>query len=388
MSARMVLVLPALLSLALGGCSVQSRLPGIIGGADTSREFSVRWSRGVGAVKEHFIPALSGGMICFADATGEALLLDPDDGGTAESFEMDFDSGKLSASVGCGDGVVVAMDHEGKAAAYDDEGAELWRADLRARALSPPTVSGGRVFLRTASLVSARALRKGDELWRYENPLGGNLHVRVESGALADGDAVFAGFGEGAVVALRASNGETLWENTVDEGEGEEDGGNVVANIREVTTPLRVRDYVCAGAYQGAITCFNAEFGEVEWRRPFSTVVKLAADAEGRRLFAVSERGELFAFDAETGEELWKNGDAFGASAPLVVGDAVVVGGSDGAVRAFAADDGKLLARKRLGVGIVPRLVAAGEEGDFLATVESGYFLGDGLARLRLEAEE
>lgn len=397
----LAIVLPLLGGLAAAGCAVESRLDFI--SPETESSFEVKWRRNVGAVRDNFLPVVNGDRICFADADGDVSILDAADGGTALSFEADlgglFSSGSLgeaarrtyeldwggpliSSSVGCGDGVVVVIDEDGMVAAYDEEGAGLWSADLRVWILSPPVVSGGRVFLRSDDRIAARALRKGTELWQYENPLRGNLHVRVENGALAADDAVYAGFGEGAVVALRANNGEVLWENTVSEGGEEEDEGAAV--IQEVTTPIRVREYVCAGAYQGQISCFNARFGQLEWRRPFSTVVRLGVDAAGEKLFAVNERGELFAFDAETGEELWKNDESAGASAPLPVGDAVVVGGDDGKLRAFSAEDGRLIAVRRLGVGQISRLVAVGD-GDFLATVDSGYLFGDGLVRAGLE---
>ena len=382
--ARLVLGIFLMLpGLALGGCAVQSRLDFI--SPKTESSFAVKWRRNVGAVRENFLPVVNDGRICFADADGDVSLLDAADGGTMMSFEMEVASGLLSSSAGCGDGVVAAIDDEGNAAAYDEAGEELWRADLRVRVLSPPVVAGGRVFLRSDDRIAARALRKGTELWQYENPLRGNLHVRVENGALAAEDAVYAGFGEGAVVALRANNGEVLWENTVSEGGEDEDES--ATSIQEVTTPIRVREYICAGAYQGQISCFNARYGQLEWRRPFSTVVRLGADAAGEKLFAVNERGELFAFDAETGEELWKNDESAGASAPLSLGDAVVVGGGDGKLRAFSAEDGRMIAVRRLGVGQITRLVAVGE-GDFIATVDSGYLFGDGLVRAGLERGE
>lgn len=376
--------LPVLCLLSAAGCAVESRLN--FASSESGASFSIKWRRNVGAVRDNFLPVVSDGRICFADADGDVSLLDAASGSTLESFQMDVESGLLSSSVGCGDGVVAAIDDEGWAAAYDEAGEELWRADLRTRIMSPPLVSGGRVFLRSDNRIAARALRKGTELWEYENPLRGNLHVLVENGALASEDAVYAGFGEGAVVALRANNGEVLWENTVSEGGGEEDDGGA-ASIQEVTTPIRAGDYVCAGAYQGQVSCFDARFGQLEWRRPFSTVVRLATDAAGARLFAVSERGFLHAFDAETGEELWQSEEGHGASAPLSLGGAVVVGGDDGRLRAFSVEDGSLLASHRLGVGAAPRLIAL-EDGDFLATVDSGYLFGDGLLRAGLETDE
>lgn len=388
----------------LGGCAVESRLR--LAAPDTTGEFVVKWRRHVGAVRDNFAPAADdAGRVCFVDADGDAALLDAADGSTLRSFDLDFSPDLLtvyhergvfsmlaetverelvSSATGCGDGTLVAGDDEGQLAAYDEEsGEELWQTDLRARVLSPPVVAGGRVFLRSAGRLSARALRKGAELWQYENPLRGNLQIRVENGVLASGDAVYAGFGEGAVVALRAHNGEVLWENTVsDQDEGEEEEG--VGGVQEVTTPVLAGDYVCAGAYQGQIACFNARYGEAEWRRPFSTAVRLGVDAAATRLYAVSERGALHAFDAETGEELWKNDESHGASAPLALGDAIVVGGSDGRLRAFAAADGALIAERRLGAGQIPRLIPAGEN-DFIATIDSGYLLGDGMVRAGLE---
>lgn len=82
----------------------------------------------------------------------------------------------------------------------------------------------------------------------------------------------------------------------------------------------------------------------------------------GGALFAADADGRVFAFDAASGDRLWRTDtDAPVISGPSVSGDAVLVGTSDGAVIALARDDGRELWRRKISSEVVAPPVGDGE---------------------------
>lgn len=131
---------------------------------------------------------------------------------------------------------------------------------------APPIVNGGVMFITTPrAQVIALDARTGEELWRYRRELPDDL-VQLHPtnrGVALYGDRVYVGTVDAALVALDARTGEVAWE-------------------------VEVEDY-----YDGY----------------YMTLAPLAA--EGRILVGMSGgefgiRGFIEAYDAETGESVWK----------------------------------------------------------------------------------
>ena len=243
--------------------------------------------------------------------------------------------------------LLVAGTIEGVVEAFDAaSGAERWHAEVSSEVIAPAAIADGIVVVRTndGRLYGFDA-NDGSRKWIYDRStvpalsLRGNGTPRVVEGV------VYAGEDNGKVIALRLSDGNLLWEQTLSPGEGrseierlqDTDGGLVVDN-----------GVVYTSAYRGLVAALIAQSGRPLWTHNLSgyTGVSLAPT----QVYAVDSDSVVWALDLRTGSSDWKN-DALkyrwltGASA---MGDYVVAGDLDGYVHWLAAGDGKLAARVRL----------------------------------------
>jgi polyvinyl alcohol dehydrogenase (cytochrome) len=110
----------------------------------------------------------------------------------------------------------------------------------------------------------------------------------------------------------------TLWQVDM--------GGNVYG------VPLMVGDKIYASG--NSVRAFDAETGNQLWMSPVRSTGSMAYD--NGVLYIYASTPEMVALDAETGMELWKgvpknNTGGDGLASPIVAGDMVYIGGSDGA---------------------------------------------------------
>jgi glucose dehydrogenase len=128
----------------------------------------------------------------------------------------------------------------------------------------------------------------------------------------------------------------------------------------------------------GGLWCLDARNGAVLWkyprdnRTPSPQVAAPTIDVEGGRVFCGDDSGALACLDLKTGRKIWKkfvrprasqsNEVTLLRGEPLfhryAFGGLVVVGGNDGLVRGFAADNGDLLWEFDAGASVRARPLA------------------------------
>ncbi|MCC7441444.1 MAG: PQQ-binding-like beta-propeller repeat protein [Bdellovibrionales bacterium] len=121
---------------------------------------------------------------------------------------------------------------------------------------------------------------------------------------------------------------------------------------------LAAGDAVYFGGGDGFLYSVSAETGRVNWRYEVrNAVVSKPTLAEGR-LFVTASDDTVYGFDAGSGEWLWHyrrrstpSASIHGASSPLVNGDTVLVGLSDGFLVGLGLQDGKLKWERKLHTG-------------------------------------
>lgn len=113
------------------------------------------------------------------------------------------------------------------------------------------------------------------------------------------------------------------------------------------------------GGGDGNLYSLNADTGEVQWKYPLRNPIVSRPTISGGRLFVTTSDDTLYAFDAGTGEWLWhykrrtsQDATVLGASEPLVDGEEVIAGMSDGYLVAVSVQDGKLKWDKKIHSGI------------------------------------
>jgi outer membrane protein assembly factor BamB len=146
------------------------------------------------------------------------------------------------------------------------------------------------------------------------------------------------------MVALNLTSGNVVWDAIVAQPKGD----NELERIADVGAAPLVLDGAqsCAVAFQGRIACFDLAKGSLVWSRDASSAGGLAADP--LTLYMTDERGTVYAFDKSSGATVWKQDQllARSVSAPLVLGEFVMVGDFQGYIHVLDRADGSFVARQ------------------------------------------
>ncbi|MFN0318211.1 MAG: outer membrane protein assembly factor BamB, partial [Burkholderiales bacterium] len=316
-----------------------------------------RWTNDVRAAKTYNItPASAGGDVFAADTKGRIMRIDGASGKTKWKIET---KETISAGVGVGGGLVLVGTAKGKVLAYGMDGKAKWNAMVTSEVLAPPAANESWVIVRSGDgkifgLSAAGGVRK----WEYQSVLPA-LILRSEAGVSLEQDHVFAGLAGGKVVALRVNDGVQLWEASITVPRGD----NEIERIADVSgEPLRDRSLACVASYQGRVGCFDLAKGAGLWSREASSGQRLAGDEKA--VYLVDDHSQIFAYDRESGGQLWKQEKLFGrrVTAPLVVGAHLVVADFEGYVHVLNTQDGTLAGRFRAdGDAIATAPVSAGQ---------------------------
>jgi outer membrane protein assembly factor BamB len=264
-------------------------------------------------------------------------------------------------------GVIYAGDDEGRLHALDaSSGQEQWSFAAGAPIRTRATIAGGAVFFQADNGILYRlAAESGDEVWRAKvvetaierlPPIdpesrydsfgsdvtlaGGRLYLGTFDGRLialdpADGTMlweystngsilaapevssgrIFVGSFDGHIHALDAATGARLWKKDTK--------GAVLS------TPAVAGENLVVGNRSYDLLALNAESGDVAWKQYiwFSWVESSATVRDGVVYVGSSDAAAVFAFDARTGERLWKT-DVYGWAwgQPAVADERVFVG--------------------------------------------------------------
>jgi outer membrane protein assembly factor BamB len=184
----------------------------------------------------------------------------------------------------------------------------------------------------------------GSRKWLYSRNLPA-LSLRGSGGMVVRDDVLYAGFPGGKLVALNAANGAQLWEATV----ALPRGATELERVADVMgNPVVDERQVCAVAYQGRVACFDRRNGAPLWARDTSSNSGLAMDE--RNIYVTDDKDAVTAYDKTSGRAGWRQDKLARrqVTAPLALGDWVVVADGEGVVHVLSADDGRFVARAKV----------------------------------------
>ncbi len=303
-------------------------------------EAEVVWKQGVGSVEQAILrPVMVQGVLYVANEAGELRAFDPATGKeiwrvkTLESF---------SAGIGSGDQMLLLGNKKGEVLAYTLKGDLLWRSQLSSELMVAPQAADGVVVTRTADgRISGLASSDGKRRWSVQRPMPA-LVLRGISQIAMERGAVLVGLPGGKLVALNLADGSVGWEATISIPRG----ATELERINDVVgTPLFGFRDVCTASYQGKVACLDVAKGETIWSTELS--VTGALSAEGNKLFATTEKGDVVALNRTSGSVAWKQETLEGRypSAPQAFNDYVVVGDAQGVVHFLSRADGVEMGR-------------------------------------------
>ena len=231
------------------------------------------------------------------------------------------------------DGKVFVGTDGGSVYAVDEStGQQAWRASVGGAVLTPPAVSGGKVFVVAASgkdfldRLVAFDEATGKLVWSYSQALG----VAGATAPTTTDGRVFVGLGDGSMRAFRAGNGDPLWA----QGTG--------ADFKADSAPAVSGDSVYVTDAAAGLDRFKITDGHREWNYLFEEGLTAAAPLVGSSVVYVGmSDGSIAAVDLSTGNLVWRSASGTGGVGPLApAGDVLIAQhqGAKGSIVAYAHD--------------------------------------------------
>jgi outer membrane protein assembly factor BamB len=265
---------------------------------------------------------------------------------------------RLSAGPGVGEDLVVVGGQKGDVIALNAaDGKERWRVRVGSEILAAPAVGADAVIVRTVDgRLRALEAKDGKQRWLADQQLP-RLTLRGNAPPQILGDIVIAGFDNGRLMAVTLTGGTTVWDVAV----GQAHGSSELQRLIDIDASTAVDgDDLFSVSYQGRVARIALQTGQVIWAHDISSYRGLVLDGES--LFVSTSEGAIVKLDRSTGAEIWKQDLLLRRqlSAPLRLGDYVVVSDYKGVLHWLNAGDGRIVSRVKVGARVSMPLVAAG----------------------------
>ncbi|HEY7851776.1 MAG TPA: PQQ-binding-like beta-propeller repeat protein [Caulobacteraceae bacterium] len=320
---------------------------------DAGGNFQEAWRRSFGAPSSnrHHVtapPVSSGGRIFVMDGAADVSAHDAATGGQiwrtniAPKFKRRQEA--WGGGVAFADGKVFVTSGYREVVALDAaDGHLLWRTATEAPMHAAPTVSDGRVFAEDVNdELFAYDAATGAQAWTYQ-ALAEPARILASTSPAVENETLVSSFASGELVALRAANGNELWNASLSRA----NRTNALSEIRDIagrpviyktdvfavshsdvfaavdlrtgqtrwtlpvsaiTSPWPVGDVVYVVDLSGQVICASRDAGQVYWIRDLNAGLKKKQRAywstpilASNRLITVSSKGEAVAIDPKTG---------------------------------------------------------------------------------------
>jgi outer membrane protein assembly factor BamB len=332
------------------------------------------WSVDLGAGSKErelrLTPAVSGDKVFIADRKGTVRAVGLNAGRRIWNVDV---KAPISAGPGYGDGLVLVGTSDARVLAlHAADGRVAWQSAVSSEVLSVPRAGDGVVVVRTVDgRLTGLSEKDGKRLWVYDRgePI---LSLRGTSSPVLAGNRVVAGFDNAHLVALSLRDGRVLWDQTIAFPHGRSE----LERLVDIDgNPVVSDDTVYVVSYQGRVAALTLDGGRLLWSRDMSSFAGLAVGRQ--RVYITDDESRVWALDRQSGASFWKQDKLKwrGLTAPALSGGAVVVGDSAGYLHWLSTDDGHIVARARAGesgfasapVAVGDRLLVFGEDGALTA---------------------
>ena len=276
-----------------------------------------------------YVADLDGKLFCFDMTSGEKL------------WEFSTELGFV-APVCVQDGLVYAGDIDGKFFCIDGNGKEKWSHQTNAEISSAANFYKGNVLIgsQDATLYCLNA-KSGELIWSHE------LADQIRCTPTIVGDRTFVAGCDGHFHIIDLKEGKEV--------------GSVPIESPTGSTPAVLGDRVFFGTEEAGFYAIDWKKIEIAWHfegNPPTNSIRSSAAVLQREKDALVIMGtrsrRVYALNSKDGEVVW----SFTArsnidSSPVIVGDRVIVAGTDGRIYLLNVDDGKKIWEKQFDGGFV-----------------------------------
>jgi outer membrane protein assembly factor BamB len=254
-----------------------------------------------------------------------------------------------------------------------DDGSELWHVPAGGPVSSAPLLTEDALYVATdTDHVIALARSNGEVLWRYKRDPTEGFAIAGHAGLSRDGRRIFAGFSDGAVVALDASDGHVLWQ--IDTSEDLIDLEENSKRFRDVdTTPVIVEDRIYVASFSGGLYALDAATGTLRMRNESLIGITAIQKARDALILSSADLG-LICLDVPGDTPRWIHPIERGsAGQPAVAGETIYVAESLGALLAVSLADGREIGRVESAQGFTGQPSLAAGHGFILSNAGRVY---------------
>ncbi|MGA7179430.1 MAG: outer membrane protein assembly factor BamB [Thiobacillaceae bacterium] len=307
------------------------------------------WQESTGDMEEGALkPSMDGDGVFAASGNGVVERFQVQNG--HEDWKTDLGK-NISAGTATGGGLVLAGSLKGELFALDSmTGQKRWVSQLSSEVDGIPLVAGDIVAVRTGDgKIHGLSFVDGTRKWLFTRQLP-LLSLQISKGLALKDDVIYAGFAGGKLVAINAKDGAQLWEASV----AIPHGATELERVADVAgRPVVDAKRVCAVAYQGRVACFDRSNGTGIWNKDTSSDSGLAMDEQN--VYVTDDKGAVTAYDKDTGRAIWRQDRLAnrGVTAPLALGNVIVVGDFEGYVHVISTEDGSFVGRAQADGGAI-----------------------------------
>ena len=318
-------------------------------------------------------PVVAEGRVYTMDAQGLISAFDAASGARVWQHEpegLDADGGLLGGGLAYNSGWLFATLSTGEVLGLNAEnGNEIWRQALTLPLRAAPTVADGRLLVVSAdNQLYALDGQSGRPSWRHAGFFEGTGLLGGPSPAVAEG-VVVVPYSSAEVFGLRLDNGRPLWSDTVQRPRRTE----ALAQINDIDGyPVVAGDQLYVAGYGGQMAAIALRRGVRVWDLDLGSTQ--APWVAGDFIYALTTRGEVVCLLRENGRIRWVSplprlsdpedpaSPPISWTGPLLVGDRLLIAGSNGAALAVSPYNGEILGRLDLpGPVLIPPVAAGGQ---------------------------
>lgn len=319
---------------------------------NTEKSVQTLWSKNIGSNlgdKYHQLtPAIVGDNIFVSDVKGKISSFSVANGTLQWSTSLDV---SISSGIGARDGMVVVATYSGDVIALSsDSGEILWQVPVGGEVVSPAQLNRNIVVVQlvTGDVVAIDRV-SGEQRWVYTSNQP-SLTLRGTSSPLVAVDATLVGLDNGKYIALDNQDGHVLWQQRIAISKGKSD----IERLTDIDgKSILYKKVIYIPSYRGNLTAINPFSAQVLWRKPYSSYRGLAAAND--TLFLSSDQDVVHAVDTQTAAEVWRQDLLLNRklNSPVTISGAVAVGDKQGYIHFLAQDDGRFIARHKIGAALI-----------------------------------
>lgn len=337
------------------------------------RLWSVNVGNGQGDNYTRIVPAVDRGVVYAASENGTVVAVDLSSGDVI--WRERLDDTTLTGGVGAGGGLVAVGTRDAEVVALDQQNGEVrWVTEVTSEVVAAPTTNGEIVVVQTVDdKVAGLEASTGERRWIYESTQPALTLRGTSRPVITAAGSVIAGFSNGTLVSVSASDGVWRWEERIAVPEGRYD----IERVIDVDGDLLVDgNRILASSYQGNLMALDILTGRIVWGLEGTSSYHGLARGFGN-LYYSDDESLVVAIRDNSEDVVWENEDLQfrQITAPTAITNYIAVADFEGYIHLLSQIDGRIVGRIRVDndgvrsnlINANGRLIAYGNSGTLAA---------------------